>query len=120
MKALNQFSLLFLSAGMVFPSVTLAGAKGKPGAEVTKVVDGLAVTVQMGQAAFAQDERVGSTVTVKNTGRQVARLNATQFLGSTTFGRCEFALTDATGAKWAVAGDSFAGACAVNSGDASA
>jgi hypothetical protein len=109
MKALTQFSLLFLSAGMVFPSVTLAGAKGKPGAEVTKVVDGLAVTVQMGQAAFAQDERVGSTVTVKNTGRQVARLNATQFLGSTTFGRCEFALTDATGAKLGGGGRFFRG-----------
>ena len=105
MKALNQFSLLFLSAGMVFPSVTLAGAKGKPGAEVTKVVDGLAVMVQMGQAAFAQDERVGLTVTVKNTGRHVARLNATQFLGSTTFGRHEFALSDAVGAKWAVVRD---------------
>ena len=97
---------------MIFPSATLAGA--------TKTVDGLVVTVQMRQPAFAQDERVGLTVTVKNTGRQVVRLNATQFLGSTTFGRCEFALTDATGAKWAVARDSFAGACAVNSGDASA
>ena len=88
------------------------------------MVDGLAVTVQMRQAAFAQDERVGLTVTVKNTTEQVARLNATQFLGSTTFGRYQFTLTDAAGAKWGggagSAGDSFAGACAVNSGDASA
>ena len=105
MKTLIQFSILLLTAGMIFPSATLAGAKGKPGEEVTKVVDGLAVTGQMGQAAFAQDERVALTVLVKNTGRQVARLNATQFLGSTTFGRHEFALSDAVGAKWAVVRD---------------
>ena len=63
------------------------------------------MTVQMRQAAFAQDERVGLTVTVKNATEQVARLNATQFLGSATIGRYQFALTDAAGAKWAVARD---------------
>lgn len=97
MKTLNQFSFLILSSGILFSSGTLAGA--------TKTVDGMAVTVKMTQPAFAQDERVALTVTVKNTTEQVARLNATQFLGSTTFGRYQFALTDAAGAKWVVARD---------------
>ena len=51
MKILTQFSFLILSGGILFSSETLAGA--------TKTVNGLAVTVRMGQAAFAQDERVG-------------------------------------------------------------
>jgi hypothetical protein len=34
MKTLTQFSILLLTARMIFPSVTLAGAKGKPEAEV--------------------------------------------------------------------------------------
>ena len=83
MKILTQFSFLILSGGILFSSETLAGA--------TKTVNGLAVMARMGQAAFAQDERVGLTVTVKNTTANVVRLNATQFLESTTFGRYQFA-----------------------------
>ena len=99
MKTLSRFSSWLVCAGVVGLGLS-SGAVEKPVAGATKVVDGLAVTVQPAKAAFAADERIALTITVKNTTKEVVRLNASQYLGSTSFGRYGFQITDAKGAKW--------------------